>query len=72
MVHRRYPVGNRLFHDLDKMVDLERTLYGEKKDESFNLTGVLIRCHMNYTVYEVCTTNDMHHFKNVFNIRLMK
>ncbi|CAB3239034.1 unnamed protein product [Arctia plantaginis] len=48
-----YPIGNRLFNDLDKMVDLERTLYGEKKDETFTLAGVLVRCHMNYTLYEL-------------------
>ncbi|XP_037872590.1 prominin-like protein isoform X3 [Bombyx mori] len=46
------PRGNRLFEDLEKFVDLEKMLFNERLDPNFNMTSVLLQCHMNHTIYE--------------------
>ncbi|CAH0579548.1 unnamed protein product [Chrysodeixis includens] len=46
------PRDNRLFADLEKLVELEKTLFNEQTDPDFNMTSVLVHCHRNYTVYE--------------------
>ncbi|XP_072931610.1 prominin-like protein isoform X2 [Epargyreus clarus] len=46
------PRDNRLFEDVNKLVELEYTLYNERSDPDFNLTSVLVMCHDNYTIYE--------------------
>ncbi|CAG9785898.1 unnamed protein product [Diatraea saccharalis] len=47
------PRGNRLFEDVDRFVEVEKMLYNERSDPSFNLSAILVRCHQNYTIYEV-------------------
>ncbi|KAH9645251.1 hypothetical protein HF086_012129 [Spodoptera exigua] len=46
------PRDNRVFSDLEQLVDLEGTLFGQHQDPDFNMTYALVRCHKNYTIYE--------------------
>lgn len=47
------PRGNRLFADVEKLVDLEVTVYKKRTPERFNMTTVMVMCHQNKTLYEV-------------------
>ncbi|XP_073945708.1 LOW QUALITY PROTEIN: prominin-like protein [Choristoneura fumiferana] len=46
------PQGNRLFDDLEKMVDLERAMFNERRDPDFNMSRVLTYCHRNHSLME--------------------
>ncbi|XP_059051496.1 prominin-like protein [Achroia grisella] len=46
------PRGNRLFADVERFVELERAIYNDSADGSFNLTTVITRCHNNLTIFE--------------------
>ncbi|XP_032518618.2 prominin-like protein isoform X2 [Danaus plexippus] len=45
------PRGSRVFVDVERFVELERSLYNERSDPDFNLTSVLVDCHANRTIY---------------------
>ncbi|CAH2105973.1 unnamed protein product [Euphydryas editha] len=45
------PRGSRVFADVESFVQLERVLFGERRDPDFNLTAVLVACHDNRTLY---------------------
>lgn len=47
------PRNNLVFEDLEKIVQLEQTMYGVQQDPDFNLTSVMVNCHNNHTIYEV-------------------
>nr|XP_049699758.1 prominin-like protein isoform X3 [Helicoverpa armigera] len=47
------PRDNRLFGDLEQLVDFENMLFNERRDPDFNMTAALLRCHNNQTIYQV-------------------
>ncbi|XP_047023839.1 prominin-like protein isoform X2 [Helicoverpa zea] len=47
------PRDNRLFGDLEQLVDFENMLFNERRDPDFNMTAALLRCHDNQTIYQV-------------------
>lgn len=55
LFNRSEPRENRLFADVEKFVDLEKALFNERRDASFNITSVLVDCHANHTLYKVLT-----------------
>ncbi|KAJ8728465.1 hypothetical protein PYW08_016850 [Mythimna loreyi] len=46
------PRGNRLFQDVDNMVDLEMMMFDEHRDPNFTLTSAVLACHRNETLYK--------------------
>uniref|UniRef100_A0A2A4JA74 Prominin-like protein n=1 Tax=Heliothis virescens TaxID=7102 RepID=A0A2A4JA74_HELVI len=47
------PRDNRLFGDLEQLVDFENMVFNERRDPDFNMTAALLRCHTNQTIYQV-------------------
>ncbi|XP_050560877.1 prominin-like protein isoform X4 [Spodoptera frugiperda] len=56
------PRDNRLFSDLEQVVDLEGTLFGKHEDPNFNMAYALVRCHKNATLYSAL---QLHRLLNV-------
>lgn len=42
-----------MFHDFEKMFDLEWALYNEHRDPDFNISRVVTYCHRNHSLMQV-------------------
>ncbi|CAK1547371.1 unnamed protein product [Leptosia nina] len=59
------PRDSRIFADVEKFVDLEYYMFNERRDPNFNITAVMVDCHLNKTVYEAFHMNRLYDLEAV-------